>query len=68
MVCTGRTHCGGDARNEEQVVDLVKKVECDVGLIEVAVRNIGANIRLPIRETTVRKYYKVWEMAALSAF
>ena len=51
MVCTGRTHCGGDARNEEQVVDLVKKVECDVGLIEVAVRNIGANIRLPIRET-----------------
>ena len=68
MVCTGRTHCGGDARNEEQVADLVKKVERDVGPIEVAVRNIGANIRLPIRETTVRKYYKVWGMAALSAF
>ena len=43
-------------------------MERDIGPIEVAVHNVGANIRLPIRETTVRKYYKVWGMAALSAF
>ncbi len=35
-------------------------MERDIGPIEVAVHNVGANIRLPIRETTVRKYYKVW--------
>lgn len=55
-------------RNEDEVMDLVKKVERDIGPIEVAVHNIGTNIRLPIRETTVCKYYKVWGMAALSAF
>ncbi|MFP6715555.1 MAG: hypothetical protein VCB14_10470 [Alphaproteobacteria bacterium] len=43
-------------------------MERDIGPIEVAVHNVGANIRLPMRETTVRKYYKVWGMAALSAF
>ena len=30
--------------------------------------NIGANVWFPIRETTVRKYTKVWEMACLSGF
>ena len=59
---------GCDARNEQQVVELVERVEHDIGPIQVAVHNIGANIRFPIRETTVRKYYKVWEMAALSGF
>ena len=59
---------GCDARNEQQVVELVEMVERDIGPIQVAVHNIGANIRFPIRETTVRKYYKVWEMAALSGF
>jgi NAD(P)-dependent dehydrogenase (short-subunit alcohol dehydrogenase family) len=36
--------------------------------IEVAVHNIGANVRFGIRETTARVYRKVWEMAAFSAF
>ena len=59
---------GCDARNEQAVMELVEKVERDVGPIQVAVHNIGPNIRFLIRETTVQKYYKVWEMAALSAF
>ena len=36
--------------------------------IEVAVFNIGANVRFPIRETTARVYFKVWEMACFAGF
>ena len=54
-----------DARKEEQMVALVETIEREVGPIEVAVFNIGANVRFPIRETTARVYFKVWEMALL---
>jgi NAD(P)-dependent dehydrogenase (short-subunit alcohol dehydrogenase family) len=59
---------GSDARREEQMVALVEQIERDVGPIEVAVFNIGGNVRFPIRETTVRVYSKVWEMCALAGF
>ena len=59
---------GSDARKEEAMIALVDEIERDVGPIEVAVHNIGANVRFPIRETTSRVYYKVWEMAAFSGF
>jgi NAD(P)-dependent dehydrogenase (short-subunit alcohol dehydrogenase family) len=59
---------GADARLEEVMVPLVDRIEAEVGLIEVAVHNIGANVRFGIRETTARVYRKVWEMAAFSAF
>ncbi|MEM7434796.1 MAG: SDR family oxidoreductase [Myxococcota bacterium] len=59
---------GVDARDEEQVVDLVERIERDVGPIEVAVFNIGANVNFSILETTSRVYRKVWEMAAFSGF
>ncbi len=57
-----------DARNEEDVTNLINKIENEIGEIEVAVYNIGANIRFGITETTSQKYYKVWEMAAFGAF
>ena len=57
-----------DARKEDDVISLINKVENDIGEILVAVYNIGANIRYGILETTSRKYYKVWEMAAFGAF
>lgn len=57
-----------DARNEDAVVDVVARIEREVGPIECVVHNIGANIRFGICETTAKKYYKVWEMAAFSAF
>jgi NAD(P)-dependent dehydrogenase (short-subunit alcohol dehydrogenase family) len=57
-----------DARKEEAVVALFDSIERDIGPIEVAVHNIGANVWFPIRDTTVRKYTKVWEMACLSGF
>ena len=57
-----------DARKEEDVTNLINKIENEIGEIEVAVYNIGANIRFGIKETTSQKYYKVWEMAAFGAF
>ena len=57
-----------DARKEDDVINLINKIENEIGEIEVAVYNIGANIRFGIKETTSQKYYKVWEMAAFGAF
>ncbi len=59
---------GSDARKEEAVVDLVATIEREVGPIEVAEFNIGANVRFPIREMTARVYFKVWEMACFAGF
>ena len=59
---------GSDARREEQMNALVDGVENEIGPIEVAVHNIGANVRFGIIETTQRVYFKVWELACLSAF
>jgi NAD(P)-dependent dehydrogenase (short-subunit alcohol dehydrogenase family) len=59
---------GSDARREEQMAALVDTIEREVGAIEVAAFNIGANVRFPIRETTARVYFKVWEMACFAGF
>jgi NAD(P)-dependent dehydrogenase (short-subunit alcohol dehydrogenase family) len=59
---------GSDARKEEEMVALVETIERDIGPIEVAAFNIGANVRFPIRETTARVYFKVWEMACFAGF
>ena len=57
-----------DARDEEAMIALVESVERDVGPIEVAVFNIGANVRFGITETTTQVYRKVWEMATFAGF
>jgi NAD(P)-dependent dehydrogenase (short-subunit alcohol dehydrogenase family) len=59
---------GSDARKEEDVVALVDTIEREVGPIDVAVYNIGANVNFPIRETTARVFFKVWEMACFGGF
>ena len=65
----GQAHpFGSDARDEEQVIELIAAVERDIGPIEVAVHNIGANVQFPITETTTRVFFKVWELACKSAF
>lgn len=58
----------GDARIEDEVVAMVDAIERDVGPIEVAVFNIGANVNLSILEMTAQVYRKVWEMAAFAGF
>jgi len=47
---------------------LVAHVEAEIAPIEVAVFNIGANVRFAVTETTERVYRKVWEMGALAGF
>lgn len=59
---------GSDARKEDEMVALVQRIESEIAPIEVAVFNIGANVRFGITETTARVYYKVWEMACFSGF
>jgi NAD(P)-dependent dehydrogenase (short-subunit alcohol dehydrogenase family) len=65
----GQAHgFGSDARNEEQMSSLVARIERDIAPIEVAVFNIGGNVRFAIAQTTERVYRKVWEMGALAGF
>jgi NAD(P)-dependent dehydrogenase (short-subunit alcohol dehydrogenase family) len=60
--------CPVDARDEDQMVALVDRIERDIAPIEVAVFNVGGNVRFGIEETTARVYRKVWEMAAFAGF
>jgi NAD(P)-dependent dehydrogenase (short-subunit alcohol dehydrogenase family) len=65
----GQAHgFGSDARKEEEMIALVEQVEREIAPIEVAVFNIGANVRFGITETTARVYHKVWEMACFGGF
>jgi NAD(P)-dependent dehydrogenase (short-subunit alcohol dehydrogenase family) len=57
-----------DARDEDAMIALIEHIEKDVAPIEVAVFNIGANVRFSITETTSRVYRKVWEMACFAGF
>ncbi|MCP1335536.1 SDR family oxidoreductase [Futiania mangrovi] len=57
-----------DARDEEQVVRLFAEIEGSIGPVGVCVFNVGGNVRIPIREMTREKYFKVWEMSALAGF
>ena len=59
---------GSDARKEDEMVSLVERIEREIAPIEVAVFNIGANVRFGITETTSRVYFKVWEMACFGGF
>ncbi len=57
-----------DARVESEMVTLVDAIERDVGPIEVAVFNVGANVRFSVTETSAQVYRKVWEMACFGGF
>ena len=65
----GQAHpFGSDARKEDEVIALVEEIETTLGPIEVLVFNIGANVPCSLLEESARKYFKIWEMACLSAF
>lgn len=57
-----------DARDEEQVAELIEKVESNFGPIDVAVFNVGGNVRFNILETTAQVYRKTWEMCSFAGF
>ena len=56
-----------DGRDETEIARVFGEAEA-LGPVEVAVFNIGANVRFGITDTTERVYRKVWEMAALAGF
>lgn len=60
--------CPCDARDEDAMIKLIDDIEANIAPIEVAVFNIGANVRFSITDTTSRVYQKVWEMACFSGF
>ncbi|KWR76661.1 SDR family oxidoreductase [Cupriavidus sp. IDO] len=59
---------GSDARKEEDMTALIQEIESKIAPIEIAVFNIGANVRFDILDTTARVYFKVWEMACFAGF
>lgn len=65
----GQAHgFASDARKEVDMATLVAHIEREIAPIEVAVFNIGGNVRFTLAETTERVYRKVWEMGALAGF
>ena len=65
----GRAYAfAADARKENEVIELVEKVEDTVGPIDVAVFNIGANVPSSIVDDTARRYFKIWELACFAGF
>ncbi len=59
---------GVDARDETAMAELIIDIETNIGPIDVAVFNIGANVKYDISKTTPRVFRKVWEMASFAGF
>ncbi|MBC7521474.1 MAG: SDR family NAD(P)-dependent oxidoreductase [Sandarakinorhabdus sp.] len=59
---------GADARDEAQMIALFERTEAEVGPVEVAVFNIGANSPMSLLDETERRYRKIWELCALGGF
>jgi NAD(P)-dependent dehydrogenase (short-subunit alcohol dehydrogenase family) len=57
-----------DARDEDQIIALFDRIESDIGPVEVAVFNAGAQHNAPISDMTARIYRQVWESATFGGF
>jgi NAD(P)-dependent dehydrogenase (short-subunit alcohol dehydrogenase family) len=56
-----------DARSEESLAAFLNAADADAPL-EACIFNIGANVNLPLLDTTERVFRKVWEMACYAGF
>jgi NAD(P)-dependent dehydrogenase (short-subunit alcohol dehydrogenase family) len=59
---------GVDARSEAEVQALFKKIEDEIGDIEVCLFNAGSNINKPLVETGSDLFLKAWQLACLGGF
>jgi NAD(P)-dependent dehydrogenase (short-subunit alcohol dehydrogenase family) len=57
-----------DARDEGQMINLVDQIEREVAPIEVAVFNVGANLRSEIAELSTEIFKRAWELGCLGGF
>jgi NAD(P)-dependent dehydrogenase (short-subunit alcohol dehydrogenase family) len=62
--CTGLSL---DARQEDAVADFIRQAD-EAAPLELAVFNIGANVNVPLLDTTGRVFRKVWELACYAGF
>jgi NAD(P)-dependent dehydrogenase (short-subunit alcohol dehydrogenase family) len=56
-----------DARQEDQVAAFLRDADAAAPL-EICIFNIGANVNVPLLETTERVFRKVWELACYAGF
>jgi len=56
-----------DARKEDDVTAFLREADAHAPL-EVAIFNVGANVRFGLLDTTERVFRKVWEMACYAGF
>src|SRR5579872_7110858 len=57
-----------DARRETEVQALFKKIEDEIGDIEVSLFNAGSNVNKPLVETGSELFLKAWQLACLGGF
>lgn len=57
-----------DASVEDEVVQLVARIEAEIAPLDVAVFNVGANLRSPVAEMSAQMYRTAWEAGALAGF
>ncbi|HEU0045922.1 SDR family NAD(P)-dependent oxidoreductase [Sphingomonas sp.] len=56
-----------DARREDAITAFLDAADADAPL-EVCIFNIGANVQVPLLDTSERVFRKVWEMACYAGF
>lgn len=59
---------GGDARIEDDIVSAFDQTEEAFGPVDLAVFNIGANVRFAFVEIDEQKFRKIWELACYAGF
>ena len=57
-----------DARDEDEVIALIDRIEAELGVLEVCVFNAGAWHNASTTEMTSRIYRQVWETACFAGF
>lgn len=57
-----------DARDEKLMIALLEKIEKDIGPIEAAIYNAGAQHRKPLLEITGDAFEKVWRLGCFGGF
>ncbi len=59
---------GVDARSEAEVQALFKKIEDEIGDIEISLFNAGSNVNKPLVETGSELFLKAWQLACYGGF
>jgi NAD(P)-dependent dehydrogenase (short-subunit alcohol dehydrogenase family) len=57
-----------DLRSEQEVVEAMSRIEKDIGAVNVAVYNAGAQHRKPLLDITGDQFEKVWRLGCYGAF